>query len=151
MNIKSVVVTVLAVSAIFVLLACGEENEQPAAGTATALAIECHAAYRSSVTTAIEREETFMLSSAEPDAKIAFADLELSAVYFSGERSGESRSLRVAVTPAGSSSELAAQLYQLSKAVPPQNEFIGGHGFTGLAYAYHPVSLAELQYWCVAR
>jgi hypothetical protein len=31
------------------------------------------------------------------------------------------------------------------------NQFIGGHGFTGLVYVYHPSSDAELQYFCETR
>ncbi|HUV93017.1 MAG TPA: hypothetical protein VMV80_08020 [Anaerolineales bacterium] len=33
----------------------------------------------------------------------------------------------------------------------PQNQFIGGHGFTGLNYSYQPDSGAELQYWCAVK
>ncbi|MCX8214005.1 MAG: hypothetical protein OTJ97_05775 [SAR202 cluster bacterium] len=45
--------------------------------------------------------------------------------------------------------EVTSQLYQMSKTEPPENEFHGEHGFTGLSYAYHPNSLSELHYWCV--
>jgi pantothenate kinase-related protein Tda10 len=32
----------------------------------------------------------------------------------------------------------------------PQNQFVGGRGFTGLHYSYQPNSGAELQFWCEA-
>ena len=70
-------------------------------------------------------------------------------VVFDGEFSGEGRFLKVSVSSIEDDREVTSQLYQLSKTGPPQNEFHGGHGFTGLSYAYHPTSPSELQYWCV--
>jgi hypothetical protein len=29
-----------------------------------------------------------------------------------------------------------------------RDQFIGGHGFTGLAYVFHPASGGEIQYFC---
>ena len=56
----------------------------------------------------------------------------------------------MSVLMAGSGEELSSQLCQMSKTERPQNEFIGGHGFTGLTYAFHSTSRAELHHWCVA-
>ncbi len=42
-------------------------------------------------------------------------------------------------------------LYQLPPDSGPQNQFGGGHGFTGLNYSYAPDSTAELQYWCAVN
>ena len=46
---------------------------------------------------------------------------------------------------------LSRTLYQLSRQQPLQNQFDGGHGFTGLVYVRAPTSAAELQYWCTAN
>ena len=45
---------------------------------------------------------------------------------------------------------LVSHLFQLPPDAGPTDQFVGGHGFTGLTSAYDPVSGAELQYWCEA-
>ena len=61
------------------------------------------------------------------------------------------RSLRTWVTALDESVIYNSQLYQLPLDSGPSNQFVGGHGFTGLNYSYHPDSSAELQFWCEAR
>ena len=119
------------------------ETEAPA----KAGKIECHAAYRASVTVPIEREETITFTDSDARQSISFADLDWHAQYGTGELDGE-RALRLRVTAAGQPHQLISQLYQLSLESGPQNQFRGGHGFTGLNYTYHPASPAELQFWC---
>ena len=109
--------------------------------------IVCHAAYRASVTVPIEREETITFTDSDAQQSISFADLDWHAQYGTGELDGE-RALLLWVTAAGQSDRLLSQLYQLPLESGPQNQFRGGHGFTGLNYAYHPASPAELQFWC---
>lgn len=111
--------------------------------------ITCHAAYRSGVRTPIEREETFFFGDEDGQQRLDFSDLSLHAQYSSGELNNE-RALRLSVTEAGQTAELTAQLYQLPRDSGPLNQFIGGHGFTGLNYVYHPTTGAELQFWCTA-
>ena len=101
------------------------------------------------MTVGIELEQTLELSSIEKTQSADLGDLRFSAIYFDGEFSGEGRFLKVSVFSIEDDREVISQLYQLSKTEPPQNEFHGGHGFTGLSYAYHPNSQSELQYWCV--
>jgi hypothetical protein len=137
---------------LVVALACGEsdpDSDQISVGELVPLAVECHTAYRSSVTVGIELEQTLELSSIEKTQSADLGDLRFSAIYFDGEFSGEGRFLKVSVFSIEDDREVTSQLYQLSKTEPPQNEFHGGHGFTGLSYAYHPNSQSELQYWCV--
>ena len=135
---------------ILVGTACGEETAAPvpATGEIVSLTVDCTTSYREQGSRF--SKEVLNLSMAKPRATADFGDLRFDATYFSGERSGEGRSLRVAVLTAGTGEELSSQLYQMSKTERPQNEFVGGHGFTGLAYAFHPTSRSELQYWCVA-
>jgi hypothetical protein len=115
-----------------------------------AASMTCHAAYRSGPSVLIEREETFTFNDEDGLQELDFADLSLNAQYSAGEIDNE-RALRLWVTEAGETAELTAQLYQLERSSGPQNQFVGGHGFTGLNYVYHPVTGAELQFWCTAE
>ena len=114
-----------------------------------AAAMVCHYAYRPSVTVSISSEGSVSI----PDADIAeFAgpeanDLVFHAQYWPGAADGE-RALRLWVTATGLTEPLTSQLYQLPQDSGPADQFVGGHGFTGLTYVYHPDSGAELQYWC---
>ena len=111
-------------------------------------AITCHAAYRSSAGP-IERETLLSLDKSGMSSDTTFSDMALQALYSRGEGEG-GRALALRVTTVESELLIASQLYQFAPGIAPQNEFIGGHGFTGLNYAYHPASGAELQYWCTA-
>jgi hypothetical protein len=117
-------------------------------GVPPAAAITCHAAYRSSVTVGIEREEAVTFSGEDAEQALAFDDLEFHAAYSSGEMDNE-RALRLWITEPGETAVFHSQLYQLPLDSGPQNQFAGGHGFTGLNYSYHPATGAELQYWCL--
>ncbi|MDX1663029.1 MAG: hypothetical protein R3272_04495 [Candidatus Promineifilaceae bacterium] len=146
---------VLALAALLVACAGGDAVE-PAADAVTerdagasGLPIVCTVAYRASVTEPIEREETLTFAGDQEEQTLSFADLDFQAAYRPGEADME-RSLHVAVTPAGATERLTAQLYQLPLEGGPENQFRGGHGFTGLTYVYHPESGAELQFWCTA-
>lgn len=127
----------------------GSDPDQISASEVVPLTVECHTAYRPSVTVGITLEQTLELSSTEDTKSVDLGDLRFGAIYFDGEFSGEGRFLKVTVFSIEDDREVTSQLYQLSKTEPPQNEFHGGHGFTGLSYAYHPTSPSELQYWCV--
>ena len=139
---------------IVLLSACGgAETAVPKAET-----ISCTAAYRASVTQGIEREETILFGDTDSEQSIAFTDMVFHAAYSAGEADNE-RNMRVWVTgggetPALSEAEVAvyhSTLYQLPLNSGPQNQFVGGHGFTGLTYSYQPESGAELQFWCEAK
>jgi hypothetical protein len=114
-----------------------------------AQSITCTTAYRPGVSVPIEREESFTLGDEDVGQTLEFSDLVFHAQYSSGELDRE-RALRLWVTEAGEMAELTSQLYQLPLDSGPVNQFIGGHGFSGLNYVYHPDSGAELQFWCLA-
>lgn len=130
-----------------ILTACNGGGMSPAARAST---LNCTAAYRSSVNSPIEREETITFTDADAEQTLAFADLIFHAAYATGEMNNE-RSLRTWVTALDESVIYNSQLYQLPLDSGPSNQFVGGHGFTGLNYSYHPDSLAELQFWCEAQ
>ena len=126
------------------LVACGAGDE---AATLRAENLSCTAAYRSSVSQPIEREESITFNDSDAEQMIAFADMVFHAAYSAGEADNE-RNLRVWVTDVADTAVIQSTLYQLPIDSGPQNQFVGGHGFTGLNYSYHPQSQAELQFWC---
>ncbi len=130
---------------VLVLAACG--NREETAVPPKAEQIVCTAAYRSSVEVGIEREETLTFTDADDEQSIAFADMTFHVAYRTGAADNE-RSLRVWVTDVGKTAVYHSTLLQLEPTSGPQNQFVGGHGFTGLNYSYAPDSTAELQYWC---
>lgn len=133
---------------VLVLAACGNGGET--AVPPKAQQIICTAAYRSSVEVGIEREETLTFTDGDAEQSAAFADMVFHAAYSAGEADNE-RNLRVWVTGAGEDTAVShSTLYQLPLDSGPQNQFVGGHGFTGLNYSYHPTSGAEMQFWCEA-
>lgn len=129
------------------LAACGVQEMETAVPQANT--IICTAAYRSSVEVGIEREETLTFVDASDEQSVAFDDMAFHAAYSPGEADNE-RALRVWVTDGGGTAVWQSTLYQLPPNSGPQNQFVGGHGFTGLNYSYAPGSSAELQFWCAA-
>lgn len=131
-----------------ILAAC--QADQPAPGSVDfpkAESITCTTAYRSDVSQGIEREQSITFGDGRAEESIQFTDLIFNAAYYSGEADNE-RNLRVWVTPVDAEDVILSQLYQLPQDAGPVNQFVGGHGFTGLNYVYHPTSTAELQFWC---
>ncbi len=125
------------------LAACTAVTAEPAH------AITCHTAYRSSPGVAIESEGAITFGAAGDEQTVPYADLTFHAQYSSGTGDNE-RALRLWITGTGQTAELHSTLFQLPLDSGPQNQFVGGHGFTGLHYAHHPDTGAELQYWCTA-
>ena len=125
----------------------------PGAGDALPT-LTCHAAYRDSVERGIQREETVELEPASDDT-IPFPDASIGFQYSFDE--GEGAALVTTVTTR-EGREFHQTLYQLGGGgagddlqLVELNSFLGGHGFTGLNYAYPPGSDAEVQYWCAAE
>jgi hypothetical protein len=115
-------------------------------------ALECTVFYRPATTAegqAQAQERTFSLAKNRDQERVTFADLELQARY--ADDPYEGRSLVVSVIATDMERQVTQQLYQFLPDEGPHNQFAGGHGFTGLAYLYHPLSAAELQYFCQSR
>jgi hypothetical protein len=93
--------------------------------------------------------DTLRLPDEDSTGSIPYIYLEFHAAYTDGRADGE-RALRVWVTPTGTDDVIVTHLYQLPADDGPTDQFVGGHGFTGLNYAFDPVSGSELQYWCEA-
>jgi hypothetical protein len=140
-------------AALITLVACGsaaEENNSGEAGTIPD-EISCQAFYRPSAGAPFN-EATLTPSTAAGQgastATAAFEDMSVDATFLSD--AGEGKSLSVVVTDLTSGAELTRGLYQFDPQAGVTDQFIGGHGFTGLAYVYHPASDSEVQYFCTA-
>lgn len=134
---------------MLLLVACGG-GETAVSSPPRATAITCYAAYRSSVSQPIEREDQMTFADRDAEDQLAFDDLVLHGAYATGAADNE-RSLRLWVSDGTVAAVFHSQLYQFHPDSGPQNQFVGGHGFTGLTYSYHPTSQAELQFWCTAE
>ncbi len=72
--------------------------------------------------------------------------MEFSAQYLGDQFEGPSLSISVVALDTGD--EIVRQLYQIDQQKGLVNQFIGGHGFTGLWSMFTTSSTAELQYFC---
>lgn len=130
---------------VLVLVSCVGAADPPKAA-----AIVCHTAYRVSQSEPLTPEDTMRFDDEDATQSIPYIYLELHGQYSTGKTDGE-RALRLWVTPSGEEQVIVSQLFQLPPDSGPSDQFNGGHGFTGLTYAYDPASGAELQYWCEAE
>ncbi len=130
----------------------GEINQMDSHGETAVLPqqIICHLAYRPNSGSPITQEDMINIKNENTDLQQTIGDFNFHIMYLDGSMGGE-RSLRLSVTPTNSTNELTAQLYQLPLNSGPTNQFVGGHGFTGLTYVTDPTSNAELQFWCTAE
>ena len=108
--------------------------------------IECRLAHRPTVTTAPRPGPVIRLSAPHSAATVraGLFGLRATAGIEPGESDPSGLSIRVWGRRTGK--PVASTLHQFGRA-GPSNQFTGGHGFTGLVYAYLP-SGAELQYYC---
>jgi hypothetical protein len=77
-------------------------------------------------------------------ASASLADIALDVHYLSDAFEGSSVSVRAAFD----GKALVSWLFQLSTSSPPKNQFVGGHGFTGLVYLTHPTKEGDYQFMC---
>lgn len=108
--------------------------------------INCHVFYRPSAGESLAESPVLILSADGESDSIPFEELEFHAQYLSDAFEGQS--LSIVVTDLGTQREITRALYQIDPELGLSNQLIGGHGFTGLAYVFHPNSEAEMQYFC---
>ena len=113
------------------------------------LTIECHVFYRASLSEGLSEDSPLTLVSGGDQGRVLFDNLAFEAQYNDDEFEG--RSLLISIEDAESGDQVVRQLYQMDRGEKLRNQFIGGHGFTGLAYVYHHASGAEMQFFCEAR
>jgi hypothetical protein len=108
-------------------------------------AFVCELAVRPNLSTRPELRTRITLSGAERRSA-SLGGFRFEAGY--GEDRYEGRSFATSVYLEATGKLIERSLFELA-ARGPVNQFIGGHGFTGLHYLYGP-SGAELQYYCNA-
>ena len=135
----------LTVAATVLLVGCSPSPETSGRQPVVPVSIECHVFYRASTTERLS-ELTVRLTMDGDVELIEFDDLGFNASYIDDEF--EARALVISITNLNSGDEIARQLNQMDRGESLINQFIGGHGFTGLMYVYHPNSPGELQYFC---
>lgn len=94
---------------------------------------------------AFQFEERVLAVAAGEDASATLGQLTFSVGYHLAEHDADTVSLRVATDAAS----VLSILYQLGSGLP-QNQFLGGHGFTGLLYFTHPDAGGDYQAYCEA-
>ena len=116
--------------------------------------VECTFAYRPSNEVgpgqtgngpAFQLEERTLAVAVDEDASERLGQLTFSVGFHAYE--SETDSINVSVSADGA--PVLSILYQLSAGLP-QNQFVGGHGFTGLLYFTHPTQGGDYQAFCAA-
>jgi hypothetical protein len=137
---------------IFILLlasGCGSDDASSKGGTADPLNVTCEVFYRPDAGMPLEAAPEITFSGGNQWGSAEFERLTFEARFQDDQYEG--RALSISITTPDNGDVLTSQLYQFDSKNPPQNQFIGGHGFTGLVYVYHPDSSAEMQYFCNLR
>ena len=131
------------------LAACGLAADESNGGPAGTIPdnVSCEVFYRPTAGAPFE-ESTLSLATDGDQGASDFDDIRFQATLLSDV--GEGKSLSIAVTDLAAGAELTRQLYQFDLVQGLRDQFIGGHGFTGLVYVFHPTSGSELQYFCMA-
>jgi hypothetical protein len=110
--------------------------------------INCTVFYRASAVDAFEETEVVLSSNGDRE-RVVFDDMSFNASFI--DDGFEGRALATWIVNLESGEEIGRQLNQMDRENNLVNQFIGGHGFTGLLYFYHPTSPGELQYFCETR
>jgi hypothetical protein len=92
---------------------------------------------------ALQPQERVLSVAADQDASETLGRLTFSVGVHSSEQDADT----VRVNAADGERSLFSILYQLSSGLP-QNQFVGGHGFTGLLYFTHPTAGGDYQAFC---
>ncbi|MFC2079111.1 hypothetical protein ACFLSZ_03940 [Candidatus Bipolaricaulota bacterium] len=127
---------------------CSPSPEEAGGQSVVPVSIDCRMFYRASASESLSESVITLTTNADREV-VAFDDMEFNAQYWDDESEG--RSFLISVTSLDTGDEIVRQLYQMDRGKSLNNQFIGGHGFTGLIYVYHSSSTAELQCFCEAR
>jgi hypothetical protein len=128
------------------MLGCRFGAETAGEQGAAPLDIECQTFYRPSVEQEPGNGTAIRVGSRDDSGRADYTDMVFDVQL--NKDPGEGASLVLTGTAGGSGSLILRELYQIDQAQGLQNQFVGGHGFTGLVYAYHPTLPAELQFFC---
>jgi hypothetical protein len=131
------------------IASCGSTPTVSAPSTSGNHAIVCEVFYRGISGGPLETAPEIRFSNGNDQHTHTFDQLTFSAIYQDDEFEG--RALSIVITNSDGGTEISRQLYQFDPQNPVENQFIGGHGFTGLNYVFLPESAAEIQYFCSTK
>jgi hypothetical protein len=129
----------------FILASC----QFPVGQSADQILLQCETYYRSSQSSNGDPQQTtsiFELGQSTLQHTEEFEDMVLIAELQVNEYEGNG--LHISISDPETGRPLASSLYQFRGKKMPENQFSGGHGFTGLAYINHPQNPSQLQYFC---
>ena len=135
-----------AVVAGLALTGCGDEKSAGATQSPESFSITCKIFERSSVESSKMRSRTLNLGPKTGTKSVTVGDFKARAQFSADEFEG--RALDFFVFAKGESEPITQAKYQFDDKDAPVNQFVGGHGFSGLVYVNHPTTGAELQYFC---
>lgn len=144
-------ISILGWTLVLLLLAasCSSASTPDDEGSAIEGSINCNVFYRAASGEALSEAPTMTLSMDGDLEFIQFENLEFRVQAFADQFEGQS--LSISITDLDSRAELNRHLYQLDQSKGLVNQFIGGHGFTGLNYVFHPNGESEMQFFCDVR
>lgn len=116
--------------------------------------IDCHVAYNPHK--GGKSADLSVIAEGSQKDSVRFGQMSMRISYF--DDGFESPAFNAVVKSTRARKDISARLYQLERtneqqgaqAQKPKNEFVGGHGFTGLAFEFDTDSRAQLQYFCEA-
>jgi len=130
----------------FIISACSNP-ENPSKGQASIDGdIICEVFYRPDAGMGLEAAPQITFTGDNDLQERLFETMTFESRYQDDEFEG--RTLSIAVINPQNGAEITRQLYQFDPLNPVENQFIGGHGFTGLNYVFQTDSSAEMQFFC---
>jgi len=128
------------------LVGCNTVGGGSSGDISKASTIICEVFYRAGPGDAMSPAPAIKFQSGSDQQYLVFDDMTFNAGFQDDEYEG--RALYIAITGLDETDEISRQLYQFDAEDPPENQFIGGHGFTGLQYVFSPGSTGEIQHFC---
>ena len=132
---KSVgILTTIFLVICIVLAGCSISNISPEAPSPGNRTIVCEVFYRSTSSQSLQAAPLINFSEGSHSETLTFDTMVFEAHFQDDEYEG--RALSIAVTDLDTGSDISRQLYQFDQQNPVENQFVGGHGFSGLNYAF---------------
>ena len=144
---KSVgIATTIYLIIMIAFVGCSTSNITPEAPSSSNRTIVCEVFYRSTSGQSLQSAPLISFTKGSNSETLTFDTMVFEAHFQDDEYEG--RSLSIAVNELDTGSEITRQLYQFDGNNPVENQFVGGHGFTGLNYVFQPGTSAEMQFFC---
>jgi hypothetical protein len=125
------------------LIACRTDPDDSAAAKESTI---CEVFYRAGGERSFESAPPIIFSGGTEKKFHAFDEQAFETWFQDDEFEGHS--LFIVIVNLENDSEIVRQLYQFVAQKPVENQFVGGHGFTGLNYVFKPKATDEIQYSC---